>query len=452
MSKPLKNKYFFDLLPKLLFLLSLVIMSFGYGYLAKTFHWFPYYQVENAKLVAQKLINEKKNIRPWYYQRTVQTRFVPILDRDKVQPGATLLTCVGNDDSLYIKVVDPDGQIIHQWRLNWFKVWPHAKHIPARLVPKSRPGTHIHGVKLFPNGDIIFNFTELGLLRMDVCGHVIWRLPYCTHHSVNMDQDGFLWVPGNIYHESKPKPGFPYLKPWFIEPMLLKVSPDGERVREISVLDILREDDLTGLLVMSSQARWDVYARNDILHLNDLEIFPSDLPEGVFKHGDMMISLRNIQTIMVLDPVTLKVRYIKTGGMIRQHDPDFIDGNTISIFDNNNVKNDPDPPYSRIILLDARTGENTVYYRGNTEHPFFTPIMGTHQWLPNGNVLITETITGRVFEIAPGGETVWEYFNLLNDGYVGIVEGAERLPAEYDRAFFQRRVQACRDSASKDGN
>ena len=50
-----------------------------------------------------------------------------------------------------------------------------------------------------------------------------------------------------------------------------------------------------------------------------------------------MVSLRNIHAVMVFDPDTLNIKYLSIGKVVRQHDPDFIDGNRISIFDNNNV-------------------------------------------------------------------------------------------------------------------
>ena len=31
--------------------------------------------------------------------------------------------------------------------------------------------------------------------------------------------------------------------------------------------------------------------------------------------------------------------------------------------------------------------------------------------MPNGNTLITDSMTGRAFEVTPEGETVWEYFD-----------------------------------------
>ena len=75
--------------------------------------------------------------------------------------------------------------------------------------------------------------------------------------------------------------------------------------------------------------------------------------------------------------------------------------------------------------------------------PFFTSIMGKHQWLPNGNMLFTESMNGRAFEIDQEGEIVWEFFNIVDDGYIGLVEEVSRLPVEFTEAFFAEQTAAC---------
>ena len=40
---------------------------------------------------------------------------------------------------------------------------------------------------------------------------------------------------------------------------------------------------------------------------------------------------------------------------------------------------------------------------------FFSPFISIAQRLPNGNTMIDEGATGRVFEVTPRGEIVWEY-------------------------------------------
>ena len=55
------------------------------------------------------------------------------------------------------------------------------------------------------------------------------------------------------------------------------------------------------------------------------------------------------------------------------------------------------------------TNEVTWSYADEMVNAFFTAFMGNAQPLPNGNVHITESATGRLFEVTRAGEVVWEY-------------------------------------------
>ena len=135
------------------------------------------------------------------------------------------------------------------------------------------------------------------------------------------------------------------------------------------------------------------------MHLNDVETFPSDKPEGVFEAGDIMVSLRNIHTILVFRREDLRVTQRLTGSFVRQHDPDFLDGNTISIYDNYNISTDHYTGKSRILIHSFAKGKTQVFFEGSEEMPFYSCIMGKNQWLPNGNLLVTESFKGRALEI-----------------------------------------------------
>jgi hypothetical protein len=288
---------------------------------------------------------------------------------------------------------------------------------------------------LLPDGDIIFNFEQLGTIRMNTCGEVVWRLPYRTHHSIFPDGDGNLWLSAQKT-SLKPLPQFPKHVPPVRDPIILQISPRGKVLREISVMELLDKNGLRALLHMRGDSQKNTVS-GDALHLNDVEVFPADMDEGVFSHGNILISLRNINTILVFDPDSLKIKFIKIGGFVRQHDPDFIDGNTISLFDNNNIGPEEFGQQSRIILLDAVTGDVSTYYSGSKTAPFYTNIMGKHQWLPNGNLLVTDSNNGRAFELNESKEIVWEFINLIGEGRVGIVEEVQRVPSNMANIFNQ---------------
>jgi hypothetical protein len=163
---------------------------------------------------------------------------------------------------------------------------------------------------------------------------------------------------------------------------------------------------------------------------------------GRFAPGDLLVSLRNINTVFVFSTATGHVKRLWVGSFVRQHDPDFIDGNTISLFDNHNVTLEEAGQRSRILLLSESSDAPVVYYAGAAGAPFYTDILGKHQWLPNGNLLITESMKGRAFEIDRDKRIVWEYLNLVGDGYAGLMEEVLRLPERMSGVYSEGNVSA----------
>ena len=388
--------------------------------------------------------------KPSYYYQTGAKSGGLVKETGSAAPGLTLITAVNGKGELEAAIVELDGSAVQTWPIDWFTLWPDATHVPDIFIPKTEPGTHIHGAVVMDNGDLVFNFEYQGLMRLDVCGDTVWRLPYQTHHSIDRDEEtGNLWVSGRIFHD-EPSPEFPNHVPPFAEPTVLEVSPDGEILSEVSVIELLEKNDLDGLLYMDDFddiQRGRAKTTGDTLHLNDIEVFPSDMRPGRFKPGDLMLSLRNIHTVLVFDPKSEKITFRQTGGFVGQHDPDFIDGDRISVFDNAVATGEDAPHESRIVVLVGNQAEAKpeVYYQGSAGEPFYTEVMGKHQWLDNGNLLLTESTKGRAFELDPKGEIVWEHVNLVDDeGWVGLVDEAQRLPLRFDRAFFdEQRSRRC---------
>jgi hypothetical protein len=50
-------------------------------------------------------------------------------------------------------------------------------------------------------------------------------------------------------------------------------------------------------------------------------------------------------------------------------------------------------------------------YKGSPPRSFFSGVRGGCHALPNGNVLVTDSERGRVFEVTRDGKMVWEFFN-----------------------------------------
>ena len=74
------------------------------------------------------------------------------------------------------------------------------------------------------DGDVVFNFENGGLVRIDRCSRVKWRIAQQTHHSVAEDADGNLWVPGRRLR-TKPVKEYPNVPAPFQEEYILKCLP-----------------------------------------------------------------------------------------------------------------------------------------------------------------------------------------------------------------------------------
>ena len=421
---------------------SFVLLIFGYGCAVGRYQIFPYSIFALAKKGYKRIaISKTVRHRGIVFEKPGKDRRTVVCDPDKMQPGLTLVSHINSNCLPAVNLVDMAGNSIHHWTLDWFDLWPDAKHVPSWFAPKSRPGTHIHGILLMPNGDLVFNFEFLGLLRVDLNGKVVWRLPYQTHHSITRGSDGNLWVCGRKARE-KPCDRIPNWTPMFYEPTLLEVSPEGKIVHEWSVVDLLQKNGRKGLLYLSNIDEYSTKAKGDLLHLNDVEPFPDSMQEGFFTKGDVMVSLRNINTVFVFNRDTEKIKAVFSGMFVRQHDPDFIDGNTFSVFDNHCINDDPSQSSSRILIVKAPERTVTTYYEGTQEHPFYTIIMGKHQWLPNGNMIVVEGYNGRAFEIDRDKEIVWEYNNYLDDRHISFLEQATRIPLSYASLFQKKKSDA----------
>ncbi|MGR3762406.1 arylsulfotransferase family protein (plasmid) [Roseobacteraceae bacterium NS-SX3] len=445
---PTARSRLWDWLSLGLFACSCAALIFAAGMFAARYRLFPYPQVEQVI----HYFKSGGETLPWIYFRDSRDSPVAQHAPGRAMPGLTLFSGAAPGEKHMIAVAAPDGQIVQRWETDWEALWPGpAPHVPPAVLEGETK--HVHGMALLPDGDIVFNITGHGMFRLSPCGGIRWRLARASHHAIWVDGSGSIWAPGEIRHTA-PDPRYPNHKPPFFEFTLLKVSAEtGEVLREISVNDLLLQNGLPGLLYLSTINQFTPIVTRDTLHLNDAEVFPETLEEGVFRHGDVMISLRNINTVLVFDPKTLKIRWISTGAVMRQHDPDFIDGNTVSVFDNNNLlgenfdnasgKRHSQGQRSRVVTLSARDNRVLAVEDGGAESRFFTDIMGSHQRLENGNMLIVESRTGRLLELAPDGTPVWEFFNIAGPGLLGVIDDAQRLPVQYDAEFFRRARAAC---------
>lgn len=417
-------------------LFSVAFLAFVAGVLLMYFKIIPSTALDFLKSGADEIVTSVDRDASWYTQKKEVQDLVSVDEELTAVSAATLVTGAESTSVVSARVFAPDGELIQRWELDWFSIFPDPSHLHPAVAPKSRPGTHPHGAAVMNNGDLVFNFEYMGMARLNPCGEVVWTLHYQTHHSIFIDEQGMIWAAGKTSDQEGAQGQFRSG-----EPTVVRVTPDGTIDLEFKVLPLYSKADLDGLHYYSKSTLLGASKLKD-LHLNDVEVFPSTMEPGFFEAGDILLSLRNNNQVLVLRK-DLTVKTFIVGPFIRQHDPDFIDGDTIILFDNNHRAGQEHKTQSRILAYNAAQQSWSTEFEGTPALPFFTAIMGKQQPLENGNLIVTESMKGRALELNPEGQVVWDFVNDLGDGYVGVMEEAQRLPASFDANFFQRQRSLC---------
>lgn len=410
-------------LPFGLFVAAVLCLCFTYGVAVGKWGVFPA-RILNAGWDSLSRLVGKPTNPHWVHPARYEGEGVVVCKEQQVYPGVTLVTgnwSDGYDPELGLRLLDLHGNVLHEWRCDAGKLW--APYDQAYVTAEE---TYIHGALLLPDGEVIFNLEYFGLVKLNSRSKVVWKLRYRTHHAIFQDEDGAVWVCGAKLHLDS-TPSFPGLKPMFLEDTILKISPDGVVEREISVLDVMYKSGYQGLFRSYSI---------DILHVNDVEVLSEQKAHAfaLFDAGDIMVSAREINTVFVIDGEKERIKWSITYPLGAQHDPDFTEDGYITVYNNHMIQSllEPERNGSRIIRIDPSTREVTTAYGWTEDQHFFSPWCGKHQHLPNGNMLITETEPGRVFEINPNGKVVWSWIApRWNKDFTREIQQATRYGEEY---------------------
>jgi len=129
-----------------------------------------------------------------------------------------------------------------------------------------------------------------------------------------------------------------------------------------------------------------------------------------FEPGDILVSARNLNTVFIIDRSTGEIVWQFSDGLDYQHEaqmvPEGVLGGGLVVLFNNGYHDLNHYRQSEILAIDPLDGRTRWSY---TAPDFFSTVAGTQQVLPNGNLLITSSEGGRVFEITPKKEIVWQW-------------------------------------------
>lgn len=197
----------------------------------------------------------------------------------------------------------------------------------------------------------------------------------------------------------------------------------------------------------------------DLFHINSVSYLGQnkwfDMGFEQFNPDNIIISSRHANFIAIISK--------KTGNIVWKVGPDFEENNldqiigphhahmipkglpgegNILVFDNGGIAGyglfgGPNQYrlYSKVIEFNPITFNTIWAYESKNgsilfepnNHKFLSPVSSSAQRLPNGNTLITEAISSRVFEVTSEKEIVWEYYSQFGSR----VYRSYRIPPEW---------------------
>jgi len=402
-------------------LVSIGFLGVAYGMAAYKFQWWPYLLFRDAHLAAKAWhvrLMPRDRYRPDLYYQTRHTNIgISRYNKEKAYNGFTLFTSSSAQKAFLMSM---DGQIVHEWHLPFSKVWKNPLH--TSNPPVSDDFIFWRKAYLYPNGDILAIYAAsgdtpwgYGLVKMDKDSNMIWRYAGRVHHDVDVGNDGKIyalvhWITTEEIPGIKPEPPL-------IEDGIVVLSANGQEIKRLSITEVVRHSDFSSLLDLPVGGR-----TGDLWHTNTVEVLDDQLADQFpfLKKGQVLISMREIDTIAVVDLDEEQVVWATRGPWHRQHDPDFLSSGNMLIFDNRGHLNKKDG-VSRIVEFNPRTMETIWQYTGDEQDRFQSLLRAAQQRLPNGNTLITESTKGRIFEVTREKEVVWEFmspFRAPNDNKI----------------------------------
>jgi hypothetical protein len=285
---------------------------------------------------------------------------------------------------------------------------------------------------MYPNGDLLAIYEAAGdtpwgygLVKIDKNSHVKWKYMQRVHHDLDVGPDGRIYVltheiSFNVYRF------FKHLKTPRIDDFVVVLSPEGRELQKVSVVDAFMASPYAR---MTNLVAW--YSKGDYFHTNGIDVLDpaaaSQLAPGT--RQPVLLSMRELGAIGILDLADRRFRWVTRGSWVGQHDPDLLANGHILLFDNSG---DYGPGgISRVLEIDPRTQQIVWQYAGTADHPLASIVRSAQERLANGNTLITESEGGRLLEVTPAGEIVWEYYNPVRAGEgndkIAVVSWGQRI-------------------------
>jgi hypothetical protein len=287
---------------------------------------------------------------------------------------------------------------------------------------------NLYGVAFFPDGSAAFTMQEPsgGIIKIDVCSRVEWTKKGFFHHVIAPIEDyTAFWTFGGRQADLHPK-------------LVLVDAATGQTIRDIDMAAV--EAANPEIFIFNLQRNQNPV---NATHANDIEPLSTVMAKHFprFSPGDLLLSYQATNTIFVMSPDTLKIKWWYLGAGDGLHDPDWHEDGTISIYNNNyRAEARGSRRVSTIVSVDPDAYTHRTLIDG-AKYQFYSVVNGNHQFTRHGTVHITSSTQGRVFEVdLATGEVVFDFVNAydwdngqtlhLTDSFVVDEEWSKRWAAE----------------------
>ena len=337
------------------------------------------------------------------------------------QPGLNLCHDGGGPSA---RLMSMDGEVLHEWRyeLKELLTPEEIREIGETFNAVPDKFGYYRRVHPFPNGDLLAIFSDAAVIKLDRDSNLLWAWRGNPHHDLYVDEEtGRIHVLTRKVHIVK------RYSPVNLsaEDFVTVLSADGEFIEEYSILRAFEKSDYNAQTQLLMKG-------GNLQHANTIEVLDGRFADRspAFERGNVLISLRRTDTIAIISGRTKQVVWAMSGAWRAQHQPTFLDNGNLLLLDNRGHFG-----RSKVIEFDPLTREIVWAYRHSEATPFWTETCGSNERLENGNTLITESDTGRAFEVAPDGRIVWEYLTPTragpNDEFIATLLEVIRLPEDY---------------------
>ncbi|MBN2418645.1 MAG: aryl-sulfate sulfotransferase [Deltaproteobacteria bacterium] len=378
------------------------------------------------------------------YEAIVGPTGVLKYDKEKSYGGYTLFAPMVNCKTTYL--IDMEGNVVHKWESEY------------------TPGAY---AMLLPNGNLlrggVMNKKPAAIggaggivQEIDWDGNVVWEYKINSdteiqHHCFTRMPNGntliLAWEAMSI-DEAIAKGRDPKTIPLEVYDMnqyhnefwvdfVREVDKKGKTVWEYHVKDHIgtgpNQYDINYILPEKLGGN---YVSFDWSHFNTVEYIPEkDL---------VLLNSRNFSEFYLIDHKTGKMVY-RWGNpsaygqgekpswyndgdqkVFGSHSVTYLGKDRFMIFDNGSERAEGNR--SSIVIMDRKTNEIVWQYYTLTPQSFYSFRQGAAQMLPNGNVHVTSTNSGHLFEVTEDKKIVWEYVSPVFNGKTRCFDEDGYLP------------------------